>query len=202
MQRYDGAQRDSRGVGGGTILVALGLVLLVQRHTPPQLGAALWPFFIIGPGCFFYLLMLLGGRGSGSLAIPATILTTLGLILLGQSVFDYYESWAYIWALIPTAAGAGMAIGGLWDGKPAMVRAGAHTARGGLTMLLTFGTFFEFFIFHRAAVLVALWPVAMIVGGAFLLLRGRFARPAAPDPWLATPPSTTPANDDEQMFPY
>jgi len=203
QQQFAGSQRDRRGIGGGALLIAIGLVLLVQRYTPPPLGALPWPFFIIGPGCGFYLLMLLGRRGAGPLAIPATILTCLGLIFLGQSLFDYYESWAYIWALLPTAAGIGMVIGGLWDGKPALVRAGTHTARGGLTMLLIFGTLFELFIFHSAAILVILWPLALIGGGAFLLLRGRLDRPAAPDPWLPTPPLTpTAKDDDEQLFPY
>jgi hypothetical protein len=203
QQQSTGFQRDMRGVGGGALLIAIGLVVLVQRYTPLHLGALLWPFFIIGPGCLLYLLMLLNGRGSGTLAIPATVVTTLGLILLGQSLFDYFESWAYIWALLPTAAGAGMVIGGLWDGKAAMVRFGMHTARGGVTMLLIFATFFELFIFHSATFLVILWPVALIGGGAFLLLRGRLNRPAAPDRWLATTaPTPTAKDDDGQLFPY
>ncbi len=206
QQQSAGIQRDMRGVGGGVILIVIGLALLVGRYTPLHLGALLWPFFIIGPGCLFYLLMFLNGRGAGSLAIPATILTTLGLILLGQSLFDYFESWAYIWALLPAAAGVGMVIGGVWDGKPAMVQAGMHTARTGLTMLLIFGAFFELFIFHSATFLVVLLPLALIGGGAYLLLRGRLNRPAAPDPWLSTPvpTPTTPATreDDEQVFPY
>jgi len=203
MQQLAGPRRETRGIIGGAILIAIGLVLLVQRYTPLHLGALLWPFFIIIPGCFLYLVMFLGGRGSGPLAIPATILTTLGLIFLGQSLFDYYESWAYIWALLPTAVGIGMAIGGLWDGKPTMVQAGAHTARGGLTMLLIFATCFELFIFHSAAFLVVLLPLALIGGGAFLLLRGRLNRPAAPAPWLATPaPTPTAKDDDERLFPY
>lgn len=197
------SQHEARGMVGGAILIALGVGLAVQRYTPLHLGALLWPFFIIIPGGFFYLMMLLGGRGSGSLAIPATILTTLGLIFLGQSLFDYYESWAYIWTLLPTAVGIGMVIGGFWDGKPKMVQVGAHMARGGLMMLLIFATFFELFIFHSATFLVALLPLALIGGGAFLLLHGRRNRPFVPDPWLAMPtPTPTAKDDDEQLFPY
>ncbi len=206
QQQSAGFQRDMRGVGGGALLIAIGLVPLVQRYTPLHLGEQFWPFFIIIPGCCFYAMMLLGGRGAGPLAIPATVLTTLGLIFLGQSLFDYYESWAYIWALLPTATGVGMVIGGLWDGKPALVQTGTHTARTGLTMLLVFGTLFELFIFHSfhsAGILVVLWPFALSGGGAFLLLRGRLDRPAALDPWRITPaPTVATKDDDEQIFPY
>ena len=204
QQQFDGPRRETRGVIGGALLIAIGLVMLVQRYTPLHLGELFWPFFIIGPGLLLFTLMLLGGRGAGALAIPASVVTTIGLILLGQSLLDYYESWAYIWALIPTAVGVGMAIGGVWDGKPALVRGGVQTARGGLTMLLIFATFFELFIFHSATFLVVLWPLALIGGGAFLLLRGRLNRPAAPDPWLPTPAPTPTAagDDDKQLFPY
>ena len=206
MQQLEGPRRETHGVVGGALLIAVGVVLLVQRYMPIHFGAHFWLFFIIIPGCCFYAMMLLGGRGAGSLAIPATVLTTLGLIFFGQELFDYYESWAYIWALLPAAAGIGMVIGGLWDGKSAMIQGGMHTARVGLGMLLISATFFELFIFHRASFLVVLWPVVLIGGGVFLLLRGRSRRTVTPEPWFATPaapaPITTAKDDDEQVFPY
>ncbi len=91
--------------------------------------------------------MLRGGRGAGPLAIPATILTCLGLIFLGQSLFDYYESWAYIWALLwltPGMAGmmimwANLAVGATliaWRERGVLKRLAVTPLRP-LTLLLT-----------------------------------------------------------------
>ncbi len=43
QQQFAGSQRDRRGIGGGALLIAIGLVLLVQRYTPLHLGALPWP---------------------------------------------------------------------------------------------------------------------------------------------------------------
>lgn len=54
--------------------------------------------------------MLAGGRSAAGLTIPGSIITTIGLLLLYQETFDHFESWAYAWALIPTAVGVGIVI--------------------------------------------------------------------------------------------
>ena len=161
---------------GGAVLIAIGTAIFLRRAFNVDFPDFSWPFFIIGPGLAFFVAMVFGGRGAGGLAIPGSVITTVGLILLGQSVFDYFESWAYIWALIPAAASVGMIIAGLWDGAPKMVRAGTQLASSGLLMLLVFGTFFELFIFHGSTIVAYAWPIGLIAIGAFQLLRGRLTR--------------------------
>ena len=173
---------------GGAVLIAIGAAIFLRRTFNFDFPDFAWPFFIIGPGLAFFAAMFFGGRGAGSLAVPGSVITTIGLILLGQSIFNYYESWAYIWALIPAAAGTGMIIAGLWDGKPKMIQAGTQVASSGLLMLLIFGTFFELLIFQGSNLAAYAWPVGLIAIGAFQLLRGRLARRT----------STTPAWDEEE----
>lgn len=174
---------------GGAILIAIGTAIFVRRTFNFDFADHTWPFFIIGPGLAFFVAMFFGGRGAGGLAVPGSVITTIGLILLGQSVFGYFESWAYIWALILVAVGTGMVIGGLWDGTPKMIQDGTQVASSGLLMLLIFGTFFELFIFHGSTLAVYAWPVGLIAIGVFQLLRGR----------LAQRTSTTPAWDDDEI---
>lgn len=174
---------------GGAVLIAIGAAIFLRRTFNVDFPDFAWPFFIIGPGLAFFVAMFFGGRGAGSLAVPGSVITTIGLILLGQSIFDYFESWAYIWALIPVAVGTGMVIAGLWDRKPKMIQAGTQVASSGLLLLLIFGTFFELFIFHGAGIAAYAWPIVLIAIGACQLLRGRAARRTA----------TAPAWDDEEV---
>src|SRR5690349_21065109 len=92
---YQGVARG--GVVAGTLLVLLGLVLLIQPVTGMNPWAAIWPFCIIIPGLSFFMVALGIGRPAAPLAIPGSILTTLGLILFYQNTFGYFQSWAYTW---------------------------------------------------------------------------------------------------------
>jgi cadmium resistance protein CadD (predicted permease) len=116
--------------------------------------------------------MVLGGRGAGGLAVPGSIVTTVGLILLYQNYTNHWESWAYAWGLIPMAVGIGLMINGAWSFRPGLVTQGRRLAITGLGLFLVFGAFFEVLIF-RGFIGYAqwLWPVLLIVLGLFLLLR-------------------------------
>ena len=188
---------------GGAVLIAIGVAIFFRRTFHIDFPGFAWPFFIIGPGLAFFVAMFFGGRGAGSLAIPGSVITTIGLILLGQSLFDYFESWAYIWALIPTAAGVGLIIAGLWDGKPKMISAGTQAASSGLVMLLIFGTFFELFIFHGAGIAAYAWPIVLISIGAFQLVRGRLKQrtPTMPS-WTDGDVSEPNGPNAGSTFPY
>ncbi len=120
MRRHDARQ----GLIGGAILVALGAHFLFRQVFDFDLGRYGWPLFIIGPGLLLFAGMVVSGRGAGSMAIPASIVTTIGLLLFVQNATNYYESWAYAWALIPLAAGLGTCIAGAWDGNATLVAEG------------------------------------------------------------------------------
>jgi hypothetical protein len=201
-ERQQRQQGNFSGLIGGAILVTLGAAFLLRQTFDIDIVGLSWPLFIIIPGLALLAAALFGGRGAGHLAIPGSVVTTIGAILLFQNTFDYYESWAYVWALIPTASGVGMVIAGLREGKPKEMRAGVETASGGLTMFLIFGAFFELFIFRGAAVVVFAWPVALIAVGALLLLRGRLGRQAADEPWQDDDQPESRPQGDGPVFPY
>ena len=167
MRRHDARQ----GLVGGAILVALGAHFLFRQVFDFDLGRYGWPLFIIGPGLLLFAGMAVSGRGAGGLAIPASIVTTVGLLLFVQNATDYYESWAYGWALIPLAAGVGTRIAGAWDSNARLVAEGRRGITVGLALLLGFATFFEGFIFRGSFFASYLLPLALILGGVALLAR-------------------------------
>jgi hypothetical protein len=196
-------QRDAySGPIGGAILVGLGASFLLRQTFHLDIVSLAWPLFIIVPGLALFGAALVGGRGAGHLAIPGSVVTTIGLILLFQSAFDYYESWAYVWALLPMAAGIGMTIAGLREGKPQETRVGVELAAGGLTAFLAFGAFFELFIYHGTFLGTYVWPVALIAVGALLLARGRLGRKPADQPQYDVDQPAPRQQADGPMFPY
>lgn len=189
------------GMVGGAILVALGVAILTQ-HVFNFVGFGFpWQIFIIGPGIILFGLMILGGRGASGLAIPASIVTTIGMILLFQGVFDYFESWAYAWALLPTAGGVGTLIAGLWGGNAQMVAAGKHAASGGLALFFAFAAFFEILIFGDGRFGEYAWTLALILVGLFFLARG-VVRLRARERQGETPPPPANTAGEGEVFPY
>lgn len=196
QQRREGRE----GMVGGAIMVALGVVF-VSQHLFSFAGFGFpWPLFILGPGLLLFGLMVAGGRGAAGLAVPASIMTVLGLLFFFQSAFDYFESWAYAWALLPTAGGVGTALAGLWSGNSRLARIGARAAAGGFTTFLAFGAFFELLIFRHGAIGGHAWTIALILVGGFLLLRG-WAERHPRDPQAADEPDVD-GRDHGRVFPY
>lgn len=180
------------GVLSGAILVTLGALFLAQNLFSFDPGRYGWPLFIIGPGVLLFSGMFIGGRGAGSLAIPGSIVTTIGLMLFVQNLTGRFETWAYSWALIPTAVGVGLQIAGHRDGIAAMVREGQRLMLIGLTLFAVFGASFELFIFRSSPLAPYLFPLALIVGGLALVARNT-ARTRRTTPSTDTPDDTTPS---------
>src|SRR5262249_6024248 len=101
------AENASRGRGGsivGLILIGLGIVFALGQIFQVNFWQFTWPFFIIVPGLLFFVMMVAAGQPGGPLAIPGSIVTTVGLILLFDSLTGLWYNWAYAWALIiPTS---------------------------------------------------------------------------------------------------
>ena len=166
-----------RNVGAlaiGLGLIALGVLFLLGAVFQINVWGALWPFFIIVPGLLFFVAMVSIGKPGAPLAVPGSIVTTVGLILFFQNVTGLWATWAYAWALVfPTAVGIGVAIAGLWSDDQRAVRAGAVMAGVGLVILLFFAFFFEVILningLRSGAVGRVLIPL-MVIGGGVLLL--------------------------------
>ncbi len=167
--------RNRVGAVLGILLVLAGLFFLAGQFLNFDIGRILWPFFVIGFGGLFFVGMLLSGRSSASapLAIPGSIIVTVGLILLFQTFFNYWEGWSYGWALIVAAVGIGMVISGYWSGQEGMRTRGWGVFRTGIILFLVFGAFFELVLgFSRGRLAAGIvWPLALILVGAYLVVR-------------------------------
>jgi hypothetical protein len=170
------AVRRSNGRGNlivGIVLVGLGALFLMGQYFDLNLWHFLWPFFIIVPGLMFFVGMLLGGKAAGPLAIPGSIVTMVGLLLLYQVIFNHFESWAYAWALIfPTSVGIGLMINGGWSDDERLIHNGLRWAGIGIAIFVVLGVFFELILnISGSYVGRIVWPMALIGFGAYLLMR-------------------------------
>jgi len=192
------SENTTRARGGsiiGLILVGLGVTFLLGQIFEIDMWRVVWPFFVIIPGLMFYVFMTMAGQPGGPLAIPATIVTTVGLILLFDSLTGTWYNWAYVWALIfPTSIGVGMMIGGRWSGSQALARNGRRVATIGLIIFLLFAVFFELVInIGENPVAPYALPALMILFGAWLLLRRRSTPGEAPAPRMVESAPTRPS---------
>jgi hypothetical protein len=136
--------RNFGALAVGLGLIILGVLFLLGVVLQIDVWGAVWPFFIIVPGLLFFVAMVSIGKPGAPLAVPGSIVTTVGLILFFQNVTGFWATWAYAWALIfPTSVGIGIAIAGLWSDDSRAVRAGAGMAAVGLAIFVFFAFFFE-----------------------------------------------------------
>ncbi len=171
------------GLWVGVGLIGLGVVFLLGQFLRFDIMRYLWPFFILAAGAAFFVGMVAGGRDMGALAVPGSVISTVGLILLFQNIFSLWATWSYAWALIIAGAGVGLIIFGRWSDVPDLRNAGRVVIAVGLSMFFIFGLFFEF-----GASLLGLrspggifWPLALILVGLYALFgRALFERMSGP----------------------
>jgi hypothetical protein len=175
------AQRSGVTTGVGVLLVALGLLFLAQQVFGFSWSGA-WPFFIIAVGLVFFAGVVVGGRAAGPLAIPGAVITTVGLILLYQSTFDQYQTWAYAWTLLVVASGVGLLIDAAWRNRPERAPVGRAVIGVGVALFVVGFVFFEIALNFSGLtdqlpsglggrIVGVLGALALIAPGAFLLLR-------------------------------
>jgi len=162
------------GVVWGVLLILLGLFFLVTRMMPELFGNIFWPFIIIGIGGLFLVAAIL--TRTGGLAIPGCIIGGIGGILYYQALTGRWESWSYIWTLIPGFVGIGIIIAGLLDReKPHFESAGlillAISAMGFMVFGSAFGSLFGY-----PFDIGTLWPVFLIGIGLITLVSALFRR--------------------------
>jgi hypothetical protein len=174
--------RNPTGLAIGALLVVLGFAFLVMQLLGAATAEFVWPFFVILPGVFLFALMALLGKPGAGLAIPGSIVTTIGLILLYQNTTGHWESWAYAWTLIPAAVGAGIYLTGMQTDDAKARQTGAMMALISLAVFAFAAFFFEVMLnisgLFAAPVVWAVGPLLLIAGGVVLLFGG-FRRPQA-----------------------
>ena len=171
-------QTKRKNVGaliGGSILIGLGLLTLLDRLVPSLDLGNLWPFFIIAFGALFFIAMFAMGKSGAGFAVPGTIIGGIGLILLYQTITSNWLSMSYFWTLILFFVGLGIYIMG-WYGEDAnQKKAGGDIMKVGLILFIIFGAFFEA-IFSSLNSLI--FPILLILLGGYLVLSrlGVFSR--------------------------
>ena len=127
----------------GLLLIGLSIVLFIERLLDTSILTYWWPLVLVAFGAAFILGLLMAPKGWAVLAIPGSVLITLGLILFYQLWFNLWGTWTYIWALLIVAFGVGIWIFNIqikdrWLGIVGSILTGA-----GLLKYLLFGFIFE-----------------------------------------------------------
>jgi len=152
---------------GGTLLIAFGLLSLAGEVFRGFNWGFLWPFLVIGVGVLFFVAMFAGGKQAAGFAIPGTIVSGVGLVLLFQNLTRHWESMSYFWTLIILFVGAGIYIMGAYGNDPGQKKSGASVMKVGLILFIIFGAFFEM-IFSSFGNLI--FPILLILLGVYLVL--------------------------------
>jgi hypothetical protein len=125
---------------------------------------------VIGVGIAMFVLGLIGY--APGMAVPACIVAGIGGILLYQNNSGDWESWSYVWALIPGFVGVGVLISSLLEGRL------RHEISGALWLLFISALLFVSFgaILGGVTVFSDYWPVALILLGLWILAKSVFRR--------------------------
>jgi hypothetical protein len=153
----------------GILLVLAGAWFLAQQFYPQlRLWTYFnfsWPWYVIGAGLILFLLSLL--LAAPGLVIPATIVTGIGFLLYWQNENDNWESWSYVWTLIPGFVGVGIFLSELISGN---FRKGL---REGGSLIVISGILFAIFgaFLGGSRVLGNYWPVLLILIGVWFMIQ-------------------------------
>ncbi len=119
-----------------------------------------WPMIIVGNGLMFLLVGIL--PKFRAFRIPGILLSGLGAILMTQWITHNWQSWSYVWALIPALIGAG--IFSASSGKSKSSTAGIIIFGISIMFFLIFATVFSG-LWH----IFRYWPVLFILLGIWFL---------------------------------
>lgn len=152
---------------GGAILIGIGLLSLVSRVFSDIDWWLLWPFTLIGFGALFFIAMFATGKNGAAFAIPGTIISGIGLVILFQNITGHSQIMTYIWTLIVFFVGLGIYLMG-WYGEDANQRkSGAKVMKIGFILFVIFGTIFETVFSSLDNVI---FPILLILLGGYLVL--------------------------------
>lgn len=187
------SRRNTGSLVGGSLLIIFGLLALLGKLFQNfNFWNTFWPFIIIGVGLLFFVGMFAGGKSVSGLAIPGSIITTIGLMLFYQNITNHWESWSYGWTVILMAVGVGIFIMGAWGQNESQRAAGLRVLRIGLILFIIFGAFFE--LIFTAGMPFGLrsivFPAALILLGLYLILTRSGLLPGRSENAISEPEST------------
>ena len=157
----------------GGFLVIVGGAFLLASLFNVHIGAYLWPFFMIIPGLFLVAYAMTNEANGEPSVIIGSILTAVGTLLFFQTIFGFWASWSYMWALVaPTAIGIGLWLWGIRFDRDESIKSGKDLTKIGLILFVVFGVFFELLIGISGFGLGRFfWPLLIIGIGLWVLVQ-------------------------------
>jgi hypothetical protein len=155
----------------GILLILVGVWFVAVRQVPALRAWANiqfdWPFYVIGAGALILLTGL--ATGEARMAIPASIVAGIGGILYYQNLNNDWESWSFLWTLIPGFVGIGNILAGLFGEDT------RHSLGRGINLLVISAALFLVFaaIFKRLNFLGDYGPAVLLIFlGLYVIGRG------------------------------
>jgi len=154
--------RSSRTqLGLGVLLILLGAWFFAVRQVPAlKAWTELqfdWPFYVIGAGALILLVGLL--TGAPAMSIPASIVGGIGGILYYQNLYQDWESWSFLWTLIPGFVGVGTILTGIFGEDT------RHNLSHGINLVVISAVLFLVFaaVMQRLNVLGPYGPAVLLI---------------------------------------
>jgi hypothetical protein len=154
----------------GIVLIGAGVLFLMgQILNMSVFWHFFWPFTVIGFGALFFVVMLVGGRQMAFMAIPGSIITISGVMLLFQNLTADWVSWSYGWTITIISVGLGIYLMGIYEENEHRRQAGISVMKVGVILFVIFGLFFGiFFSFFGSQ--QYFFPAMLILLGAYLVI--------------------------------
>jgi len=153
-------------LGFGILLVLAGLFFLLV-NVMPQFRELInveysWPVIVLMVGAGLLLLGLL--VGAPDMAVPAFIVAGIGGILYYQNMSGDWQSWSYMWTLIPGFSGLGMLAAWVLGARGKYsVSSAFDTIGSSLVLFVIFGAIFGVF-----KDLGPYWPLLLVAAGILI----------------------------------
>jgi hypothetical protein len=165
------ARQNRSQLALGLILVSLGVWFFAIRQIPALKAWTeiqfQWPFYVIGAGVLILFIGLL--TGAPAMAIPACIVAGIGGILYYQQQSSDWESWSFLWTLIPGFVGVGTILTALLGEDT------RHNLGHGINLIVISTVLFLLFaaVFQRLNIMGSYGPaVLLILLGLYVMGRG------------------------------
>jgi peptidoglycan/LPS O-acetylase OafA/YrhL len=154
----------------GVILILLGAVFIASKQFP---AVSQWidlymqpPLNIVAVGGLILLIGLL--IGAPGMAVPAAIVAGIGGILYYQTKTGDFQSWSYMWTLIPGFVGVGIILSGLLSRNLQQARSGLNLMAVSAVLFVVFAAFFG-----KLSLLGPYGPAVLLVAlGVWILISG------------------------------
>jgi hypothetical protein len=163
----------------GVILILLGAWFLLDKSVPAFHSIfekyTEWPVNMLLIGAVIFIVGLV--LGQPGMAVPAAIVAGIGGIFYYQEATNSYDSWSYMWALIPGFVGVGSILAGLLgDSTAHNIKRGLNLMVVSAVLFLVFSSFFggwELFGNYGPAILLILLGLWVLGSGIYRSYRNK-----------------------------